>query len=156
MIHLSNPARLQHPALPLTNPAQISFGPRSSINTPSIAAMPQPPTLLTLPAEIRHEIYTYALTSLPYRTLYFDYSSTDRFDVSDIGAGLLTTCRQLYEETRWMPLQLNTMEIGITLEPSKKLLACVKKLEALKKDKNKGWDFRLSVGLVREKGWDRD
>jgi len=55
-----------------------------------------------------------------------------------------------------MPLQLNTMEIGITLEPSKKLLACVKKLEALKKDKNKGWDFRLSVGLVREKGWDRD
>jgi len=118
--------------------------------------MPQPPTLLTLPAEIRHEIYTYALTSLPYRTLYFDYSSTDRFDVSDIGAGLLTTCRQLYEETRWMPLQLNTMEIGITLEPSKKLLACVKKLEALKKDKNKGWDFRLSVGLVREKGWDRD
>jgi hypothetical protein len=86
-----------------------------------------PPTLLTLPTELRLQIYSYALTSLPYHTLYFNHI-TDRLDVSNIGAELLATCRLLYEETRWLPLQLNKVQVGVPEDPSQELLACVRKL----------------------------
>lgn len=125
----------------------------------STTMSPPPPSLLTLPIELRLQIYSYALTSLPYRTLYYNYD-TDRLAVSSIGAGLLTTCRLLYEETHWLPLQLNKVQLGIPEDPSEKLLACVRNLKGLQKGENKdvGWNGGLSllVGLVREKGWDRD
>jgi hypothetical protein len=113
--------------------------------------------LLSLPTELRLQIWSHALTS-PICTLYFD-SDTNRFDLSSIGAGLLTACRQTYHETRWLPVQLNEMVIGIPEDASKELYACLEKLKRLKKDwesEGKGREVKLSVGLVRERGWDRD
>jgi hypothetical protein len=66
-------------------------------------------SLTSLPVELRSQIYTYALTS-PTGTLTFS-PLTGRFDVSTIGAGLLTTSRSLYDETRYLPLQLNRLVI---------------------------------------------
>jgi hypothetical protein len=66
--------------------------------------------LLSLPPELRYLIYSYALTS-PTGTLTFN-RVTRRLDVSLIGAGLLTACRPLFEETRYMPLQLNLLVFG--------------------------------------------
>jgi hypothetical protein len=61
--------------------------------------------LLSLPYELRSHICLYALTA-PAGGLIFN-SAKRRFEVSSIGAGLLTTCRSLYWETRYLPLELS-------------------------------------------------
>ncbi|KAF2629250.1 hypothetical protein BU25DRAFT_420128 [Macroventuria anomochaeta] len=63
--------------------------------------------LFKLPAELRNMIWNYALTS-DTGTLQYN-PSTKRFDVSHIGAGLLTTCRSISIETLYTPVRLNTL-----------------------------------------------
>ncbi|KAH7079459.1 hypothetical protein FB567DRAFT_122706 [Paraphoma chrysanthemicola] len=90
----------------------------------------------SLPAEIRNQIYVYALTS-PTGSLTFD-PLRGRFDVSDIGAGLLITSRSLYEETRYLPLQLNQLVIDAW-----GYMGLLSKLNRLEQDM--GWMLRVDV-----------
>ncbi|KAJ4993590.1 oxidoreductase [Stagonosporopsis vannaccii] len=63
--------------------------------------------LLQVPAELRNKIWDYALENEP-KTLQHD-PRTKRFDVSRIGAGLLTTCHSTFFETLYAPLRLNSL-----------------------------------------------
>lgn len=70
-------------------------------------------SFLALAAEVRNLVYLYVLT-LPTRNLTFD-ASTRRFNVSTIGAGLLSTCLLVWGETRYLPLQLDRLRFkGLT------------------------------------------
>lgn len=71
-----------------------------------------PPNLLTLPAEIRQQIWEYSLTS-PTGKLRYD-ANKKRFDVSKIGAGLLSVSHSLAAETYYLPLQLNTLVVNMS------------------------------------------
>lgn len=102
--------------------------------------MPLSP-LLALPAELRNEIWDYALTS-PTSTLSFN-ADTKRFDVSAIGAGLLTTCRLLFEETRYLPLQLNRLVFEVPPSPSVSFMVLLAKLKRLEEDT--GWVVKMDV-----------
>jgi hypothetical protein len=62
---------------------------------------------LRLPGEIRNMIYTYALSSPKG---YLRYSkAVARFDVLDIGVGLLIMCYFVAFETLYLPPQLNRL-----------------------------------------------
>lgn len=98
------------------------------------------PTLLTLPAELRNQIYTLALTS-PTRTLTFK-PTTRRFDVSLIGAGLLSTCSQIFDETRYLPLQLNRLVFDME-GPSVWFMVLLSKMERIEEDM--GWVVKMNV-----------
>ncbi|KAH7349018.1 hypothetical protein BKA66DRAFT_392866, partial [Pyrenochaeta sp. MPI-SDFR-AT-0127] len=74
--------------------------------------IPSQSPLLALPAELRQMIWKYALTS-PTSTLHY-ISRTKRFDVSQIGAGLLTTCHFIGTETQYLPIQLNQLVFEMT------------------------------------------
>jgi hypothetical protein len=96
--------------------------------------------LLLLPAELRNRIYFFALTTST-GDLTFN-TSRRRFNVSSIGAGLLTTCRSLYSETRYLPLQLNRLVFEL---PSRcvwftPLLTKLNKLE-----EDMGWIVKMEV-----------
>ena len=98
-------------------------------------------SLLALPAELRNQIYSYALTS-PTHTLTFNVQ-TKRFDVSTIGAGLLTTCGSLFEETRYLPLQLNRLVFEVPSSPSVSFMVLLAKLKRLEEDM--GWVLKMDV-----------
>jgi hypothetical protein len=108
-----------------------------------------PSSLLSLPAELRNLIYTFALTSST-RALTFN-ASTRRFDVLPIGAGLLTTCSQLFDETRYLPLQLNRLVFEMDA-PSVWFMVLLSKLNRLEEDM--GWVVKMDVkfrdGLIGE------
>jgi hypothetical protein len=96
--------------------------------------------LLLLPAELRNRIYFFALTT-PTGDLTFN-TSRRRFNVSSIGAGLLTACRSLYSETRYLPLQSNRLVFEL---PSRcvwftHLLTRLNKLE-----EDMGWIVKMEV-----------
>jgi hypothetical protein len=82
-------------------------------------------------------IYEYALTS-PTGALTFN-PATRRFDVSSIGAGLLTVCRSLSEETRYLPLQFNRLEF----EESWGFTRLLRKLNQVEEEM--GWLFKMEV-----------
>lgn len=96
--------------------------------------------LLCLPAELRNIIYEYALTS-PDSNLHFD-SESKRFDISQIGAGLLTTNRSLYMETRYLPLQLNRL-VFVLRHTSMDLLMLFSRLDELEEEM--GWILKRDV-----------
>jgi hypothetical protein len=98
---------------------------------------------LALPAELRNAIYTFALTT-PSGSLTFN-PSTRRFDVSSIGAGLLTTCRALFEETQYLPLQLNKLVFEIPVLHVK-LMVLLAKLTRLEEEM--GWVVKTDVSVV--------
>ena len=109
--------------------------------------------LLALPAELRNQIYSYALTS-PTHTLTFNVQ-TKRFDVPAIGAGLLTTCRSLSEETRYLPLQLNRLVFEVASSPSVSFMVLLAKLRRLEEDM--GWVLKMDVRFFSlEKEEDRN
>lgn len=68
--------------------------------------------LLKFPAELRNLIWDFALTSDNY-TLHYNTDSK-RYNVSNIGAGLLTTCRTISAETLYTPLRLNTLVFDVS------------------------------------------
>jgi len=74
---------------------------------PLYSSSPAQSRLLSLPAELRAMIWEAAFTS-PTGTLHF--SPTARhFDVSTIGAGLLTACHLTALETQWLAPRMNTL-----------------------------------------------
>ncbi|UPX19942.1 uncharacterized protein EKO05_0010191 [Ascochyta rabiei] len=89
-----------------TGSTHLAF--RSSIR-PSATQMPSP--LLELPSELRNMIWEYALTN-DTRSLRYN-PDTKRFDVSQIGAGLLVTCRSISLETLHTPICLNTLFFNV-------------------------------------------
>jgi hypothetical protein len=70
--------------------------------------------LLSLPGEIRSMIWEYAMT-VSSGCLHYS-TSEGRFDVSGIGAGLLTSCHLVALETTLLPLRPNTL----VFEPPKR------------------------------------
>jgi hypothetical protein len=96
--------------------------------------------LLLLPAELRNLIYSYALTSST-GSLCFN-PITRRFDVSPIGAGLLTSCHSVFEETRYLPLQLNRLVFEMQV-PSVWFMVLLAKLNRLEEDM--GWIIKMDV-----------
>jgi hypothetical protein len=100
-------------------------------------------SLLNLPAELRNEIYDYALTSetgfLQYRT------KTKRFDVSCIGAGLLTTCRSISAETLCLPIRLNKLVFDVTTRGNFDVWLLLARLDGLEQaaQYGLGLDLRL-------------
>jgi hypothetical protein len=106
---------------------------------PFTAATPSP--LLSLPAELRNQIYTLALTS-PTSTLPFN-PTTRRFDVSSIGAGLLSTCSQIFDETRYLPLQLNRLVFDMESPCGVWFMVLLKKVERIEEDM--GWVVKMNI-----------
>lgn len=95
--------------------------------------------LLSLPAEIREQIWTEALTALD-ETLRFSPAAR-RFNVAAIGSGLLTACHLTAIETQLLPPKLNTLVFSSAhqfLAWSKRnsrleaALSCVVKLKGVK------------------------
>jgi hypothetical protein len=101
--------------------------------------------LLLLPAELRNRIYFFALTTSTGDLIF--NTSQRRFNVSSIGAGLLTTCRSLYSETRYLPLQLNRLVFEL---PSRCVwfMPLLDKLNKLEEDM--GWIVKMEVSFSDE------
>ncbi|KAH8731986.1 hypothetical protein GQ44DRAFT_271014 [Phaeosphaeriaceae sp. PMI808] len=103
-------------------------------------------SLESLPAELRNMIWEYACTSST-GILSFD-SESRRFDVSQIGAGLLTTCRSLFEETWCLPLQLNRLLFQVP-SPSVWFMVFLAKLNRLEEEM--GWVLKMEVSFMDKK-----
>lgn len=100
--------------------------------------------LLKLPAELRNQIWQYALAS-DTRTLRYD-SCKRRFDVSNIGAGLLTTCRSICRETLFTPLYLNTLIFSNGIYGNVDMWILLAKLERLEQCMEYSLRLELSIG----------
>lgn len=89
--------------------------------------------LLRLTAEIRCLIFSCALTS-PTSSLTYNATSM-RFDLSNIGTGLLTSCHEVAIETQYLHLKLNTLifdvdgEGGLNSRDLNTVLRNLKRLE---------------------------
>lgn len=100
--------------------------------------------LLELPAELRLMIWEYTLTT-PDGYLRYD-QSRKRFDVSSIGAGLLTVCHSVALETQYLPLQLNRLKFDMLGRENLPFLVLVSKLDSLEIEL--GWVFRRDVHFL--------
>ncbi|KAF2826808.1 hypothetical protein CC86DRAFT_20876 [Ophiobolus disseminans] len=103
-------------------------------------------SLLALHAELCNYIWAYSLTT-PTHILTSD-ASTRRFDVSAIGAGLLTTCHSIFEETRYLPLRLNRLSFAMPGRRSRSFTALLAKLRRLEEDF--GCPLEVEVRLKEE------
>lgn len=86
-------------------------------------------------------IYEYALTS-PTDALSYD-TTKKRFDVSSIGAGLLTTCHFIALETQYMPLQLNKLAFNMPTPANVDFMVFLARLNRL--EAAMGWVLKMDV-----------
>ncbi|CAO2647149.1 Nn.00g080710.m01.CDS01 [Neocucurbitaria sp. VM-36] len=101
--------------------------------------------LLSLPAELRQMIWEAALTS-PTGSLTYD-SSKKRFNVSSIGAGLLTTCHFVALETQYLPLQLNKLVFNMPTPANVDFMVFLARLNRL--EAALGWVLRMDVRFAK-------
>ncbi|OAL43095.1 hypothetical protein IQ07DRAFT_650372 [Pyrenochaeta sp. DS3sAY3a] len=97
--------------------------------------------LLNLPAELRRMICDYALTT-PDGCLNYNIKRK-RFDVSSIGAGLLTVCHSVAIETQYLPLLLNTLKFDVMDGDFEASLILMSRLNDL--EMKLGWVFRTDI-----------
>lgn len=109
-----------------------------------------PLNLPTLPAELRNRIWDYALRS-DTETLRWD-PWTKRFDVTDIGAGLLTACRCTSGETLYTPLRLNTLVLDVGKVGDVDLWMVLARLERRVQETENG--LRLDIWIEKRFGVD--
>ncbi|KAH6638884.1 hypothetical protein C7974DRAFT_122892 [Boeremia exigua] len=102
-------------------------------------------SLLKLPAELRNKIWNYALMD-DTNTLLFN-PRTKRFDISSIGAGLLTTCRSISAETMYTPLRLNTLVFSVGTIGDVDMWVLLAKLERLEQAMQS--TLRLDLGVLK-------
>lgn len=133
---LSDANMTQHTQARNTSVSSQSLG--YSVVTSTMSAKTQSP-LLALPAEVRAMIWEFALTS-PSGYLLF-VQCTERFDVSDIGAGLLSTCKSVFEETRYLPLRLNVLHFHETQDLELPYVEIMTKLMRI--ETKNGWTLRI-------------
>ncbi|XPS81005.1 hypothetical protein M3J09_012949 [Ascochyta lentis] len=114
----------------------------------AISATPMPSPLLELPFELRRAIWVYALTS-ETNTLRYN-PGTRRFNVSQIGAGLLVTCRSISAETLYMPLRLNKLVFNVGTKDVD-LWVLLAKLERLEQAAQYSLRLRLKIQKLEEK-----
>ncbi|KAF1847734.1 uncharacterized protein K460DRAFT_333042 [Cucurbitaria berberidis CBS 394.84] len=103
-------------------------------------------SLLNLPAELRQMIWDHALTS-PTGSLTYD-TTKNRFDVSSIGAGLLTTCHCVALETQYLPLQLNKLVFDIPTRTNADFMVFLARLNRL--EAALGWVLKIDVRFSRK------
>ncbi len=97
--------------------------------------------LLALPAEIRLIIWEYALTSST-GSLVYDFDKR-RFDVSTIGAGILTTCHSMASETLYLPLKLNRLVFDVHTFSNVDFMVFLARLNRLEAEL--GWVWRTDI-----------
>lgn len=93
-------------------------------------------------------IWDYALRS-DTGTLRYNLCSK-RFDVSKIGAGLLTTCRVISSETLYAPVRLNTLVFAIDTMGDVDLWVLLARLEHLEQATQYGLRLDLDIQKVEE------
>lgn len=86
-------------------------------------------------------IWEYALTT-PDGCLTYNIKRK-RFDVSSIGAGLLTVCHSIATETQYLPLLLNTLKFDVMDRGFEASLILMSRLNDL--ETKLGWVFRTDV-----------
>ena len=93
-------------------------------------------------------IWEYALTS-PTGSLTYD-TTKNRFDVSTIGAGLLTSCHFVALETLYLPLQLNRLvfDTPTLANANVDFMVFLERLNRL--EAALGWVFRIDVRFSRK------
>jgi hypothetical protein len=92
--------------------------------------------LLSPPGEIWSMIWEYAMTA---SSGCLHYSTGEgRFDVSGIGAGLLTSCHLVALETTFLPLRLNTLVFEPPKRPERDLVRMMRKVIGI--GKTFGWE----------------
>jgi hypothetical protein len=143
-----NPSKISKPRKRPRKSHLKIIGPISSHTTLAAhqAAVSASP-LLSLPCEIRNKIYAYALTSETQRLVYD--KQHDRFNVSQIGAGLQQTCQMVSRETMNMPLILNTLVFPPSTrsgEAEKKMVGCMGRIIRLAREFE--WHDRLKIKVA--------
>ena len=97
--------------------------------------------LLALPAELRHIIWEHTMTSSSGSLVYDSHSR--RFDVSSIGAGLISTCHHTSQETKFLPLKLNKLVFDMPRLFSVEHLILLERLNRLEEQLH--WVLRMEV-----------
>jgi hypothetical protein len=113
-------------------------------NDPTTTPARETSPLLRLPIEVRHLIFSYALTS-PSSSL--TYNAADmRFSLCDIGSGLLSSCHALALETQYLHLKLNTLifvldrDTGVSERDLKAILTNLERLGDAR-----GWRIHVKI-----------
>jgi len=113
--------------------------------TTTPASNPSP--LLRLPPEVFHRIASYALTS-PTSSLGYNFT-TMRFDVAEIGVGLISTCHAIALATRFLHFSKNTLVFKTELleggRVSRDLITVLNGLEGLAKAHGRVFPMYLEV-----------
>ena len=109
--------------------------PTNDLDQPATTHTSSPSPLLRLPPEVFHRIASYALTS-PTESLSYNFTDM-RFDVAEIGVGLISTCHAIALETRFLHLSKNTLIFKTKMlkdgRVGRDLIAIVTGLEGLAK-----------------------
>lgn len=97
--------------------------------------------LLKLPAELRNMVYEYAFTTSTGE-LFYD-ATKKRFDVTSIGAGLLTTCHSILQEVQYLPLQFNKLVFQMPTPADVDFMVFLARLHRL--EEAMGWVLKMVV-----------